>query len=138
MILKLHQEILETFYTHSIYRINKSGWVTAFKPESWRGAKPEFDLVNADTGEVEVAAGKKISAVKARKLSEGGLNDILVPSTFLEGKFGAYDIVNPETGEIYCEAGDELTEELIAELRDNGIDEIAVLDVDQGGRALHR
>ncbi|MAT36314.1 MAG: DNA-directed RNA polymerase subunit beta [Ponticaulis sp.] len=128
------EEILETFYTHSIYRINKSGWVTAFKPESWRGAKPEFDLVNADTGEVEVAAGKKISAVKARKLSEGGLNDILVPSTFLEGKFGAYDIVNPETGEIYCEAGDELTEELIAELRDAGVEEIAVLDIDNGGR----
>ncbi|MAP95775.1 MAG: DNA-directed RNA polymerase subunit beta [Ponticaulis sp.] len=128
------EDVLETFYDNSIYRLDKRGWVTAFKPESWRGTKPSFDLVNADTGEVELAEGKKVSAVKARKLSEGGLTDILVPSTFLEGRFSAYDVVNPETGEIYIEAGDELTEELIAELRDNGIDEIAVLDVDQGGR----
>ena len=128
------EEILETFYTNSVYRINKSGWVTAFKPENWRGAKPTFDLVNADTGEVEAPMDKKISAVKARKLSEGGLADILVPSTYLEGKFAAYDIVNPETGEIYVEAGDEFTEELIAELRDAGVDEISVLDVDNGAR----
>ncbi|MAK60898.1 MAG: DNA-directed RNA polymerase subunit beta [Ponticaulis sp.] len=128
------EEVLETFYTNSIYRINKSGWVTAFKPENWRGAKPKFDLVNADTGEVEAPMDKKISAVKARKLAEGGLNDILVPSTFLEGKFCAYDVVNPETGEIYAEAGEELTEERIAELRDAGVEELSILDVDDGAR----
>merc|ERR1711916_422073 len=77
---------------------------------------------------------KKISAVKARKLAEGGLNDILVPSTFLEGKFCAYDVVNPETGEIYAEAGEELTDERIAELRDAGVEELSILDVDDGAR----
>merc|ERR1711916_135480 len=118
----------------SIYRLNKAGWITAFKPDAWRGTKPEFDLVNADTGEVEAPAGKKLSAVKARKLSEGGLQDILVPSPSLEGKFSAYDVVNDETGEIYAEAGDELTEELIAELRDAGIEELAILDVDGTAR----
>ncbi|MAI91997.1 DNA-directed RNA polymerase subunit beta [Ponticaulis sp.] len=128
------EEILDTFYTHSIYRINKNGWTTAFKPEEWRGYKPNFDLVNAATGEVEAPADKKLSAVKARKLSEGGLEDILLPSAALEGKFVAYDIVNPETGEIYVEACEELTEENIAELRDNGVDEIAILDVDKGAR----
>ena len=128
------EEILETFYTNSVYRLNKNGWVTAFVPERWRGAKPEFDLVDAHTGEAHVAAGKKISAVKARKLAESGLEDILVPSASLEGKFVAYDIVNEETGEIFIEAGEELTEENIAELRDFGIEELDLLDIDNGAR----
>ena len=128
------EDVLDTFYTHSIYRLNKAGWTTAFKPDAWRGTKPGFDLVNADTGEVAAQAGKKLSAVKARKLSEGGLEDILVPSPSLEGKFCAYDVVNDETGEIYAEAGEELTEELIAELRDAGIEELALLDVDGSAR----
>ncbi len=128
------EEILETFYTNSVYRLNKSGWVTPFVADRWRGAKPEFDLVDANTGEALVAAGKKISAVKARKLAEGGLEDILVPSASLEGKFVAYDIANEETGEIFVEAGDELTEEIIAELRDAGVTELDLLDVDGGSR----
>ena len=128
------EEVLETFYTNSIYRRHKSGWTTAYKQEFWRGVKPDFDLVDANTGEALVATGKKISAVKARKLAEGGLEDILVPSESLEGKFLAYDVVNPETGEIYAEAGDEITEENLAEIRDADIDELALLDVDNGAR----
>ena len=128
------EEMLETFYDHSIYRLHKSGWTTSFKPDRWRGVKPGYDLVDASTGEALVPAGKKVSAVKARKLGESGLEDILVPSPALEGGFAAFDIVNEETGEIYIEAGEELNEENIATLRENGIDEIAVLDVDSGGR----
>ena len=128
------EEVLETFYHHSVYRLHKGGWTTAFKPERWRGAKPIFDLVNAATGEVVVNAGKKISVIKARKMAEDGLEDILVPSTSLEGQFCAFDIVNAETGEIFAEAGEELTEERIAELRDVGIDEFSILDVDNGAR----
>ncbi|MFC6198781.1 DNA-directed RNA polymerase subunit beta [Ponticaulis profundi] len=128
------EDILHTFYTYSVYRLHKSGWTTAYNPDRWRGVKPDFDLVDANTGEALVAAGKKISAVKARKLGEGGLEDILVPSTSLEGRFVAYDIVNPETGEIYVEAGEELTEEIVAELRDAGVDELELLDVDNGAR----
>ncbi len=128
------EQVLETFYTSSVYRLQKSGWTTAFNPNNWRNVKPDFDLVNAETNEVAVAAGKKISPVKARKLAEDGLNDILVPSTYLEGKFSAVDVVNPQTGEIYVEAGEELTEEKIAELREAGSDEVSLLDVDHGNR----
>ena len=130
------EDILDTFYNNSVYRLHKSGWTTAFNPVRWRGVKPEFDLVDATTGEAVVAAGKKISAVKARKLAEDGLEDILVPSPSLEGKFVAYDIVNEENGAIYAEAGDELTEEIIAELRDAEVEQFDVLDIDNGARGV--
>src|SRR5436190_11004411 len=37
-----------------------SGWATPYKAERWRGVKPEFGLVNADTGEEVAPAGQKI------------------------------------------------------------------------------
>ena len=128
------EEILQDFYDSSVYRLHKSGWTTSFKPDRWKGVNLGFDLVNADSGEVEINEGRKVSVVKAKKLAEGGLTDILVPSTFLEGKFVAEDVVNMETGEIFVEAGQELDEESVASLREAGIEEFRLLDVDNGAR----
>ncbi|MEM8920534.1 MAG: DNA-directed RNA polymerase subunit beta, partial [Pseudomonadota bacterium] len=124
------EQILNTFYNKVGYRLDKAGWVTSFSAARWRGVRTEFDLINAADGKVAFNAGKKISPIKAKRAEEGGLSEILVPSTFLEGKFIAEDVVNMETGEIYAEAGDELTEENIAELRDAGVEMITVLDTE--------
>ena len=43
------------------------GWATPYKPERWRGVKPEFPLIDADTGEEVAPAGTKISARNAKK-----------------------------------------------------------------------
>ncbi len=129
--LGMDQEaILDAFYGKVSYHLHRSGWTTEFRAERWRGAKPAFDLVNAADGKVVAPAGKKLTAAVARKLGDGGLEQILVPSEELTGKFAAIDIVNFETGEIYTEAGEELTEARIAEMREAGVDEISVLDID--------
>ncbi len=62
--------------------------------------KSTHDIVNADTGEVVIEAGKKLSARQARKLAEEGLKDILLPDDALYGRYLAEDIVNMDTGEI--------------------------------------
>ena len=64
------EEILKTFYETVPYEKRGEGWVTPYKAERWRGVKPEFDLVDADTGEVIAAAGTKISARQAKKLGD--------------------------------------------------------------------
>ncbi|MEL6324903.1 MAG: DNA-directed RNA polymerase subunit beta, partial [Pseudomonadota bacterium] len=127
-------DILDLFYTHSIYRLDKKGWITGFRSDAWRGAKPDFDILDAKSGKAVFETGKKITALAARRATEGGTDEIIIPSTALEGKFLARDVVNRETGEIYGEAADELTEELIAELREAGVSAIEVLDVDSSGR----
>ncbi|MEO0722174.1 MAG: DNA-directed RNA polymerase subunit beta, partial [Pseudomonadota bacterium] len=126
--------ILDEFYSHSIYRLDKKGWITGFRPDAWKGGKPDYELVDAKSGDVIAEAGKKITALKARRIVEGGTDEILVPSTALEGKFLARDVVNMETGEIYGEAGDEITEESLAEMRDAGVKALEILDIDQAGR----
>ena len=130
------EEILSTFYKTLSYakRVEKKGadggWVTAFQPDRWRGMKPEFPLIDADTGEEVAPAGTKISARNAKKFADGGLKTLLLAAEALTGKYLARDLVNFETGEIYAEAGDELNPELLAALEEQGFDTLDVLDID--------
>jgi DNA-directed RNA polymerase subunit beta len=124
------EEILETFYNKITYNQIKDGWRMPFHADRLKGTKPVVDLVDADSGEVVVEAGKKITARTAKKLAEQGIKALKVSNEDLYGQFLGEDIVNPETGEIYAEAGDEITEELLADFMERGYDEIDILDID--------
>ncbi|MGZ3304610.1 MAG: DNA-directed RNA polymerase subunit beta, partial [Asticcacaulis sp.] len=124
------EEILTTFYDVVPYEKKEAGWVTPYKPERWRGVKPESDLINADTGEVIAQAGVKISARTAKKLADGGVKSLLLSPDALVGKYLARDEVNFETGEIYAEAGDELDAAAVKVLEEKGFDRVDVLDID--------
>ena len=124
------EEILRTFFEVAPYERRDGGWVTTYKPERWRGVKPEFDLVDADTGQVVAQAGQKISARAAKKLHDQGVRQLLLAPDALVGRYLAADAVNFETGEIYSEAGDELDAASIATLEAQGFNTIGVLDID--------
>jgi len=127
------EEILTTFYDVVPYVKRdgaEGGWATPYKPERWRGVKPEFALIDADTGEEVAPAGTKISARHAKRLADNGLKTLLLSPEALIGRYLARDEVNPETGEIYAEAGDELDAESIAALEEKGFTTIDVLDID--------
>jgi DNA-directed RNA polymerase subunit beta len=128
------EEILTTFYDVVPFERRETkgvaGWATPYKPERWRGVKPEFALIDADTGEEVAPAGTKISARNAKKLADGGLTTLLLAPEALTGRYLARDAVNHETGEIYAEAGDELDVDSIAALEEQGFTTIDVLDID--------
>lgn len=124
------EEILGTFYDTLTYEKKGSGWATAYKPERWRGVKPDFALIDADTGEEVAPAGQKISARNAKKLADGGLKTLLLAPEALNGRYLARDLVNFQTGEIYAEAGDELDAGLLASLEEQGFTTLEVLDID--------
>ena len=134
------EEILSTYYDKITYRRDGDHWRIPFNVERFRGLKAVGDLVDADTGEVVVEAGKKITARQARQLAEKGLKAIKATDEDLIGSYIAEDIVNPETGEIYLEAGDELemTEDAktgnrkgnLVDFLASGADEIEILDID--------
>ncbi len=141
--LGMDQEaIMDAYYDTVQFKLKKNkGWVTKFFPERLRGTRPEFDLIDAKTGEVIAEAGKKVTPRAVKKLiDEGKVKEILVPFDYIIGRFVAKDIINEETGAIYVEAGDELTWELdkdgeviggsLKELLDAGITDIPVLDID--------
>ncbi len=92
--------------------------------------KPDFPLIDGDTGEEVAPAGTKISARAAKKIADSGTKILLLPPDALIGKYLARDEVNAETGEIYAEAGDELDADIIAALAAQGFETIDVLDID--------
>jgi hypothetical protein len=102
------EEILSTFYTHSIYARDGDGWRIPFQPETLKGQKATTDMIDADSGEVVVEAGKKLTPRLLKQLTEKGVKFIKATDDDLVGSYLAEDIVNPETGEVYLEAGDEL------------------------------
>ena len=124
------EEILTTFYDVVPYEKREGGWATPYRPDRWRGVKPDFPLIDADTGEEIAPAGAKISARNAKKFADAGLKTLLLAPEALTGRYLARDAVNYDTGEIYSEAGDELDPTSIEALEAQGFSTIDVLDID--------
>src|SRR3712207_2898109 len=124
------EEILDTFYKRVVYTRDNNGWRVAFDSERMKGFKATVDLIDADSGEVVLEAGKKLVARTARLLAEKGVRALRATDEDLIGQYIAEDLVNLQTGEIYAEAGDEITDKLLKGLTDLGLDEIPVLDID--------
>src|SRR5689334_718177 len=98
------EEILDAFYGRVVYRRGPNGWMTDFDPEQFRG-KLSSDLIDADSGEVKLAAGERMAPRLARRLQEAGLQHVLMPNEDLVGRYFGQDLINEETGEVYFEAG---------------------------------
>src|ERR671917_310169 len=73
------EEILNTFYNRVTFVRGKGGWQIPFVAEQWRGQKPAFDVVNAESGEVVFPAGQKISPRLGNKGAKDGLTQLIIP-----------------------------------------------------------
>src|SRR5437588_11391787 len=124
------EEILSTFYRKIAYKRQKDGWRVPFDANRFRGYKAVNDLVDADSGQVVVEAGKKLTVRQARQLAEKGLRALRMTDPELIGRYLAEDLVNPSTGEIYAEAGEEITEKNLKLLNEAGYKELPLLDID--------
>ncbi|WP_338446574.1 DNA-directed RNA polymerase subunit beta [Pelagerythrobacter marensis] len=128
------EEILHYFYDTVVWeRVSGKageGWKMPFVPEQWRGAKPAFPLVDAATGEEIFAANQKISPRAANKAKKDGLENLLIPTEEIIGRYAANDMIDESTGRIWVEAGDEIGPENLELLDKAGVDRIALLDID--------
>ena len=124
------EEILSTFYSHMTYFRDGDGWRVPYVADRFKGKKLVADLINADTGEIVIESGRKLTARQAKKIAEDGVKALKATDEDLYGSYLAEDVVNMETGEIYLEAGDELDEKKLKTLAEAGIDAFNVLDID--------
>ncbi|MBI1687436.1 DNA-directed RNA polymerase subunit beta [Methylorubrum rhodesianum] len=124
------EEILSTFYNRVSYERDGADWRVPFDAERLKGFKASVDLIDADSGEVVLEAGKKLNARNARLIAEKGTKFLKATDEDLVGQYIAEDLVNVNTGEIWAEAGDEISEKLLKSLDEVGVTEIPVLDID--------
>ncbi|MDO5687660.1 MAG: DNA-directed RNA polymerase subunit beta [Neisseria sp.] len=128
------EQILDMFYEHEDYFLNKDGVKTELVLSRLRGEVARFDIVDK-AGTVMVEKGKRITAKNVRDIEAAKINRIDVDVDSLLGKILAHDVINPETGEVLAAANSEITEELWAQLDLHGIKKISTLfvnELDQG------
>ena len=111
-------------------RATRTRWRVPYDPERMKGVKIVNELIDADTGEVAIEAGRKLTARSAKQLAEKGLKALRASDADLNGQYLAEDLYNAETGEIFAEAGDEITEKLLGVLLEKGFDELPILEID--------
>ena len=89
-------------------------------------------MIDADSGEVVVEAGKKLTVRSIRQLAERGVKFLRARRmTTCFGQYIATDLYNPSsTGEIFAEAGEEITAKTLPALIEAGFDELPLLDID--------
>ena len=125
------EEILNTFYKTIEYTRDEPGsWRVSFDGDRLKGTKASYDMIDADSGEVVIEAGRKITARTVRQLADKGVKALKVLDEDLYGQYLAEDMVDPSSGEIYAEAGEEINEKILGDLVDHGYAEITVLDID--------
>jgi DNA-directed RNA polymerase subunit beta len=124
------EDILAHFYKTVTYVRGTGGWQIPYVSENWRGQKPGYDVVDANSGEVVFPAGQKISPRAANKAAKDGLAMLLIPTEEIFGRYSALDLINETTGEIYIEAGEEVSAENLEKLDAAGVDRIDTLDID--------
>ena len=124
------ESILNYFYDTASYEKGKKGWHAKFIPERYRGIRLVADLVNAKTGKTVANIGDKLTPRALRKLSEEGLEEVLLSNEEIIDNYLAYDIVDKETGRILAEAGDIITEETLSTLDAIGITSLTTLVID--------
>ncbi|MGL4497381.1 MAG: DNA-directed RNA polymerase subunit beta, partial [Beijerinckiaceae bacterium] len=126
------EDILSTFYrTLSFKRAKKGdGWRIPYDADRMKGYKAAADLIDADTGEVVVEMGRKLTARAAKQLAEKGLKFLKAADEDLIGQYIARDVVNMQNGEIFAEAGEEITDKLLKVFAEANINELPILDID--------
>lgn len=131
-------EILQEYYEITSYERDEGGWRTKFDLASVAIHSLDADLIDADSRQVLMKAGQKITPRLAKKFVEQGLKNILVQDNILLNTYLGQEIIDPETGEVTAQMGEQITEELLQTLKNAGHVLINILKVSSQGDAYIR
>ncbi len=124
------ESVLAEYYNTVTYTRSGEGWRIPFDGNTLKGQKASVDLIDADSGEVVVEAGKKITARTVKQLDEKGVKALQIENDDLIGRYVSVDMINMENGAIFAEAGDEIDAENLEAMIEHGFDELVLLDID--------
>ena len=127
------EEILEIFFDTNDFYLSAKEIRMGLVPDRLRGETAIFDIKLGR--KLIVEEGRRITAKHVRDMESSRVDQLVVPTYYLEGKNLAHDIVDTETGELLAPANAELTPELIELLIEKEVDHIQTLyvnDLDRG------
>ena len=125
------REILQTFYQHEFIRYDP-GQDVFYKGVSeltLQQQSPE-DVLDPNSGEVIIRAGRRISRSALRRLQNSEVGEIPTVEEWLANRVVAEDIVDPATGEVLYELNHELTSDDLSQLKNKGVTDFRLLFLD--------
>jgi len=118
------QDILKLFYPIQTIKVADGKFLIQFNEKDFLG-KVEFDLRDQD-GNLLVSAGKRLTAKKAAKMKEQGIEWLEYPVEILINRFLAAPIIDNESGEVLFETLTQLDETKLAQIVEMGLEEIEI------------
>ncbi|MCH5322455.1 MAG: DNA-directed RNA polymerase subunit beta/beta' [Helicobacter sp.] len=118
------QDILKMFYPLLKIKYKSGKYFIPFDPEEFIG-RVDFDIKDAK-GNLIVAAGKRLTAKKAKTLKEEKLNMIEYPLDTLVNRYLAEPIIDKENGEILFDALTLLDEQKLKKLNELNINDFII------------
>jgi DNA-directed RNA polymerase subunit beta len=125
------RDILQTFYKSETLRYDSQS-DTFYKKASelLMQQQSRDDVIDPESGEVIVRAGRKISRSALRRLLTSAVDEISCAEDSLVGQVVADDIIDPTTGEVLFELNHELTVDDVARLKAKRVTNFRVLFLD--------
>ncbi|MBF8246449.1 MAG: DNA-directed RNA polymerase subunit beta [Rickettsia sp.] len=75
-----------------------------------------FDVLDANTGDIILNKGNKITPTLLKKFKTNGIKDIIIPQEFLYDRYLAEDVIDSETGEVIANITEALTEDFFSKI----------------------
>src|SRR5215470_10919763 len=125
------KDILQTFYKSETIRYDSQS-NTFYKKvsELLMQQQSRDDVIDPESGEVIIRAGRKISRSALRRLLTSTVDEISCAEDSLAGQVVADDIIDPTTGEVLFELNHELTVDDMARLRAKRVTNFRLLFLD--------
>ncbi len=124
-----HNEILDFYYDKICFVLTNTGWIVDFDPLYINIKYLKSDLINADTGEVVLEAGQKITPRIAKKLASSGLTKMLVNDNELLSNYLGKDLIDDSTGEVLARIGEVITKDILSTIKLLNIKKVFTLKV---------
>lgn len=122
------EDMIRGFYGSIDAVLTKKGWATKFDEEAFIGKKAVYDLICADSGEVVIKEGTKLTRKSVEKLRELKFQNYLLTDEILLGYIVAQDLVDADTGELLLEAGSIVTPESLEILQKLNFKTISIVN----------
>jgi DNA-directed RNA polymerase subunit beta len=120
-ILHLFYAVEEVFVNHERRSFEKR------VAELLIGQRPLEDVVDPNSNEIVVRAGRKINKSALRKMVTQGIDRIAIMSEDLVGKIAADDVIDTHTGAVVVEVNNAITEAVLESIQEKGISSFSIL-----------
>ncbi|WP_273211509.1 DNA-directed RNA polymerase subunit beta/beta' [Helicobacter rodentium] len=118
------QDILKMFYPLLNIKYKDGKYLISFDPEEFVG-RVEFDIKDSK-GNLIIAAGKRLTAKKAKALKEEKLDMIEYPADILMERYLAEPIIDKESGEVLFDALTLMDESKLKKLAELNINDFVI------------